>query len=684
MCSSNDDAFGGNLDLWSELYDISWQFYVKDVWDSSRFKAVVSEIKNGGDKHLIHFLIWFNDSRKSVDYNTRFEWLTSSLFGRNYPPLDCIVRVRPQNNRKQLTSMNFRNEKINDFVKLSSVLDTSAMITQHSSINDCSLVCSLINARKRGLIKSFEADGYLNLNFYFNGAKRLIALPLDSLLPIDSGSGLPIALSSSNMHDKLIEVAYLELKNNHSYEFGGSNSAADTYLLTGWLPEVIETGRLSLQTFTNYWKSGAMMALGTGAMTEDVKINFHDFVVDSVEFETEKVSVSDPHLPNSPVIHTWKNLQKSFSWVYINWNPEIKYQYHSRFYDRYSERANKYRTWTQKPLISIANETSTEQKCYIFAEKHLLETCRSTSNITLGCIPKAGFTTADANGNNMGLCGQDITLQPNETKTLVYHSDVKCNFTFHLFSNSNAIKMLRGRSDVFTVESNWNTTNNQWPIDSICYFRSPTFRLKIFGTDETYLDFELVSEISAIVNFQIFEANDYTLEHPIFKYLEYHTQICSAHGVRLLSGVEYNIVCSLRYPVISEFILALRKASSDIRFELVPITAGFGGLRYQKTIIMKHKIYFSLISFTELFLLMYSPTHISDDPVTLKLLDMESCQPAINVSLPLPSLAKKPFVISDLQLQPGKYVMQVENLTSSIVLNMGSSHKIEISEKEQL
>ena len=81
---------------------------------------------------------------------------------------------------------------------------------------------------------------------------------------------------------------------------------------------------------------------------------------------------------------------------------------------------------------------------------------------------------------------------------------------------------------------------------------------------------------------------------------------------------------------------------------------------------------------------MYSPTHISDDPVTLKLLDMESCQPAINVSLPLPSLAKKPFVISDLQLQPGKYVMQVENLTSSIVLNMGSSHKIEISEKEQL
>lgn len=66
--------------VWNQLYEICWNFYVKNVWDINTFKAIVDKIEKSDDKQLIRFLIWFNDARKRSNFNDKFQWMTSFVW----------------------------------------------------------------------------------------------------------------------------------------------------------------------------------------------------------------------------------------------------------------------------------------------------------------------------------------------------------------------------------------------------------------------------------------------------------------------------------------------------------------------------------------------------------------------------------------------------------------------------
>jgi calpain-7 len=75
------------------------------------------------------------------------------------------------------------------------------------------------------------------VKLFVNGTWRGIFV--DDYLPINSWGDYLCAYSSrGKLWVSLIEKAYLKL--NGGYEFMGSNSSRDLYILTGWLPEKVK------------------------------------------------------------------------------------------------------------------------------------------------------------------------------------------------------------------------------------------------------------------------------------------------------------------------------------------------------------------------------------------------------------------------------------------------------------
>ena len=74
---------------------------------------------------------------------------------------------------------------------------------------------------------------------FFNGCQRQIVI--DDLLP-QSRQRTPLHVVSKINPDlvypALIEKAFLKVFGG--YDFPGSNSSADLYVLTGWIPEVVQ------------------------------------------------------------------------------------------------------------------------------------------------------------------------------------------------------------------------------------------------------------------------------------------------------------------------------------------------------------------------------------------------------------------------------------------------------------
>jgi calpain-7 len=72
---------------------------------------------------------------------------------------------------------------------------------------------------------------------FINGNWR--AVEIDDFFPVDAYGQFICAYSNKGkLWVSLLEKAYLKV--HGGYEFIGSNSSRDLYLLTGWLPEKID------------------------------------------------------------------------------------------------------------------------------------------------------------------------------------------------------------------------------------------------------------------------------------------------------------------------------------------------------------------------------------------------------------------------------------------------------------
>lgn len=119
----------------------------------------------------------------------------------------------------------------------------------------------------------YNPTGQYVVKLFVNGTWRGISI--DDYLPVNSWGEFICAYSSrGKLWVSLIEKAYLKL--HGGYEFMGSNSSRDLYILTGWLPEnfsfkknKIEPDVLWQKIFEGYRSNNCLVTLRTGTILDE-------------------------------------------------------------------------------------------------------------------------------------------------------------------------------------------------------------------------------------------------------------------------------------------------------------------------------------------------------------------------------------------------------------------------------
>ncbi|KAL2002614.1 hypothetical protein VTN02DRAFT_6376 [Thermoascus thermophilus] len=246
---------------------------------------------------------------------------------------------------------------------------------------DCSVVASLCAATSRverghptmslsviypydneGLNPKLSPSGKYIFRFHFNGCYRKVVI--DDRLPSSKTSRSLHVVDRNNpnlLWPALVEKAYLKVRGG--YDFPGSNSGTDLFVLSGWIPEQIflhhedvTSDQLWRRLIKAFHYGDVLLTVGTGKLTEREQeglglISEHDYaVLDMKESEGRRQmliknpwaaaegasagqgninrssgSPSSPHNPLSPGTF-WMDCDKvfqNFENLYLNWNPGL-------------------------------------------------------------------------------------------------------------------------------------------------------------------------------------------------------------------------------------------------------------------------------------------------------------------------------------------------------------------------
>ncbi|KAI9682483.1 MAG: cysteine protease [Trizodia sp. TS-e1964] len=272
-------------------------------------------------------------------------------------------------------------------------MDSIAMVDLVQDLTtDCSLVASLCSVMAKGerrhnpIINSktfFPFDskdqkplisrtGKYVFRLNFNGCYRRVTI--DDRLPAASGNRNLYVVDRNNpglLWPALLEKAYLKIQGG--YDFPGSNSGTDLWILIGWIPEQVflRTNDLSpdalwQRVFNAFQYNDVLITVGTGSLTRDTEIGLglvgkHDYsVLDLKEFNGSrfllvknpwaKEALSKGYIPGSHSLDAvphfdstqkseqpqtddrvltgtfwieFSNIMQNFESIYLNWYPGL-------------------------------------------------------------------------------------------------------------------------------------------------------------------------------------------------------------------------------------------------------------------------------------------------------------------------------------------------------------------------
>lgn len=218
---------------------------------------------------------------------------------------------------------------------------------------NCSFVLSLLlmvdmgmETHLHSLVRYFD-DQNIKVSLQFNGAAREVALTLslpDILPPYQQRSLYVRSLTNSDLRwPAYIEKAFLICLGQH-YAFNGSNMAQDTYMLTGWFPDVRKISEASRKELAMLWrlkeKGEVALGIGSGNMSDALAsqlgvISTHDYVICAYNEDTSKMTLKNPWiLHNSQgrddmiserMLDVGLSLVGHFTYLYVNWKPNYQY-----------------------------------------------------------------------------------------------------------------------------------------------------------------------------------------------------------------------------------------------------------------------------------------------------------------------------------------------------------------------
>ncbi|QSS56844.1 cysteine protease PalB [Histoplasma capsulatum var. duboisii H88] len=253
---------------------------------------------------------------------------------------------------------------------------------------DCSVVaslCAIISQVQRGYSKVFAIKSYPSeeqtfnpkisqsgkyiFQMHFNGCYRKVVI--DDHLPSSKTSRFLHVIDRQNpalLWPALAEKAYLKVRGG--YDFPGSNSGTDLWILTGWIPEQIFlhdedviSDQLWKRLFNAFNYGDVLITVGTGSLAEQEEeelglVNLHDYAILDMKEDNSRrqflvknpwaagsvwEGIGQSHLPDTEGASEYKHdqhqihrplspgtfwtdcdkLLQNFENLYLNWNPTL-------------------------------------------------------------------------------------------------------------------------------------------------------------------------------------------------------------------------------------------------------------------------------------------------------------------------------------------------------------------------
>ncbi|KAF4975112.1 hypothetical protein FZEAL_8060 [Fusarium zealandicum] len=311
-------------------------------------------------------------------------------------------------------------------------------------------------------VPQFSGSGKYVLRLHFNGCFRRVVV--DERLPASTTDRTLYVVDRHNprlIWPALLEKAYLKVRGG--YDFPGSNSGTDLWVLTGWIPEQIFLQREDLD-INAVWKriksahdsENVVVTLGTGRISaeeEDVLglIGEHDYAVMELDVvaDSRKLLVknpwcngpvwrgsasqtsraddsalqpTDPESANSPLAagSFWMSLEdvlQHFESMYLNWNPKLFPQRQDHHFTWRMPPAKLSSSLVRNPQYSLQSPTG--GPVWILVSRHFmdveLEIARNRTDTMAAVSGQLGFMSIlvfDNDGHRVQVSDGDIYRGP--------------------------------------------------------------------------------------------------------------------------------------------------------------------------------------------------------------------------------------------------------------------------------
>ncbi|SCW00906.1 LAFE_0D00738g1_1 [Lachancea fermentati] len=579
------------IDLWQELWRLRWQAFGSGTVDRAAMDQLARRAAASEHHEVAKLARNLLNAGAKVNYNTRFEWLTSVVGGQRFPPVQIDV-AGPEgwdgNGAASGKMMDKGDSWDGDLY--ARICSGIPHIQQHREIPDCSLVASLINVRQRAAsaLRVRHIGATYVVNLHFNGSDcRLVRVDL-SYVPRDS-QGSILALHSHKIEDVVLERAYLLVKNGGSYKLSGSNAAIDTYLLTGYIPEIRHVRNDAMKRITTLLKGGmCIIALGTAEKVNDRNLkSSHDYATIEIHSNGNLV-VRDPLDASRKLEIDECTLLTNFKFMYFNWNPRLLFAHHQTLHFRYTtDPMNNFPTVIDKPLFEIFNKSEQSESVWVFLEQHFDRTLNDQSICLVQQVPDSVLLVSNRfDGSNSGFYLLKVEISSKNCIKLFCHSEVSANYSLHFYHISALISCKKAtvRALVASVDDEWNSANYYGAFSNPEFYKNPTFELVVESNskDHVYVDLQLLGMSTSLLNLQIYHMDDYDLTKPIVFDESYTEGIYIRKSLPIVPNARYKVICSSYHQSdTNRFKLLATTSSKNSKVKLSKCFPQYGSHKYQ-------------------------------------------------------------------------------------------------------
>lgn len=555
------------LAKWDELNKLWYNIYLCEDFDiiNAQMHALIEIAKLEKDDRFVQKLIELKKKLKNTKVQDKLSWHTSKVGTKFYPPVDT-EDASPVPWSKEQSKIDLGNSiraqaKYTRKTKLAPNNNING-IEQNPDINNCSFVASMINIRKHNINMPQIIElpnNYYHVNLSFNGSSKRLVTVDANCIPTTENNDEQLSIYSDNFEDKIIELAYLQLKCG-SYSTSGSNVTIDTYRLTGFLPEIVPVTFYDFDNLYKYFKSNiCLMGLGTHEDKNKLKksiLTNHDYSITDFDTINRKIILQDPLNSSLNLKIDMNELSENFTQLYINWDSSKLFNNCKTLTFYYDiGKCNTYNNNIDKPLFLIENNSNTTELVWILLESHITSQDINEEKhisylrkISHEKVYDELYLPSDS-ASNIGLQLLKLELKPHEKNIFLCYSNLSKCFTLHLYSILPNIKLTQCKKGTIakSVEFTELVSSMKTSYGSTYYFQNPTFQIEIpsIKEREIFLNVLLSSkDEQSLLNYQIFESTDYLLQKPILFDNKYTLQNYPKFQIPILTNRKYNIICS--------------------------------------------------------------------------------------------------------------------------------------------